>query len=85
MTLDVPSGLALEDGRIGEPAVDAEATVTLALPKAGLRSDDGRRVVGALYLADIAVPPRALERAGIEYSSPFTRGPVVALQTPPRS
>lgn len=85
LSLDVPSGLALEDGRSGEPAVDAAATVTLALPKAGLRSDDGRRVAGALYLADIAVPPPALARAGIQYSSPFTRGPVVALRRPPRS
>ncbi len=67
----------------GAPAVHAEPTVTLALPKAGLRSDDARRVVGALYLADIAVPPHALERAGIAYRSPFARGPVVTLAPSP--
>jgi len=36
LSLDVPSGLALEDGTIAEPAVWAEATLTLALPKAAL-------------------------------------------------
>lgn len=84
LSLDVPSGLALEDGRIGEPAVDAEATVTLALPQAGLRSDDGRRVVGVLYLADRG-PAAGAGARGHRVQLAVTRGPVVALQTPPRS
>ena len=71
LSLDVPSGLALEDGTVYEPAVRADATVTLALPKGGLRHDDARRVVGELYLADIGIPPEVYARLGIDYRSPY--------------
>jgi NAD(P)H-hydrate epimerase len=79
LALDVPSGLALEDGSVGEPAITAEATMTLALPKAALRDDRARRLVGRLLLADIAIPPAVLEGVGIRYRSPFSHGPVVRL------
>jgi NAD(P)H-hydrate epimerase len=42
LSLDVPSGLELERGLIGRPAIRAEATVTLALPKAALRLEAAR-------------------------------------------
>ena len=53
--------------------------MTLALPKAALRDDRARRLVGRLLLADIAIPPAVLEGVGIRYRSPFSRGPVVRL------
>jgi NAD(P)H-hydrate epimerase len=40
-----------------EPAIRATATMTLALPKAGLLTDQAAPNVGELYLADISVPP----------------------------
>ncbi|MEO8691116.1 MAG: NAD(P)H-hydrate epimerase [Solirubrobacteraceae bacterium] len=79
LSLDVPSGLALEDGAAGEPAITAEATLTLALPKAGLRADAASRLTGSIYLADIGIPAFVFERSGIRYRSPFSRGPVVRL------
>jgi len=79
LALDVPSGLALEAGTAGEPAIRAEATMTLALPKAALRAEGARPLVGRLYLADIAIPPAVLERVAIRYRSPFSRGPVVRI------
>jgi NAD(P)H-hydrate epimerase len=79
LSLDVPSGLELEHGRVGSPAVSAEATVTLALPKAALRSEAALPLVGEPYLADISIPATVYERLGIPYHSPFARGPIVRL------
>ena len=57
LALDAPSGLDTTSGTVFEPAIQAAATMTLALPKAGLLSDNVARQVGELYLADISVPP----------------------------
>ena len=57
LSLDVPSGVDATTGTVYDPAVRATATLTLALPKRGLRTDAAREHVGELYLADIGVPP----------------------------
>ena len=57
LALDVPSGLDSTTGEVHEPAVRAAATLTLALPKRGLRAEGAQGHVGELYLADIRVPP----------------------------
>ncbi len=80
LALDVPSGLELETARLHEPHVRATATLTLALPKAALRSDDAADVVGALYLADISVPPAVYKQLGLAYSSPFGRSPFLEIR-----
>jgi NAD(P)H-hydrate epimerase len=80
LSLDVPSGLDATTGRVGTPCIRAAATLTLALPKAGLGL--APEVVGEAYLADISVPPMAYLGLGIEYADPFTDGPVVALASP---
>jgi NAD(P)H-hydrate epimerase len=56
LSLDVPSGLDAASGDIHDPVVHATATLTLALPKIGLRPAEARAVVGELYLGDIGVP-----------------------------
>jgi NAD(P)H-hydrate epimerase len=56
LALDVPSGLSAETGEALAPAVRAAATLSLALPKEGLRAPGAERYVGELYLADIGVP-----------------------------
>jgi NAD(P)H-hydrate epimerase len=66
-------------GLIGKPAVHAEATLTLALPKAALRLEVARPLVGELYLADISIPATVYESLGVLYRSPFSRGPIVKL------
>ena len=65
LSLDVPSGVDTATGTVNEPSVEAAATLTLALPKEGLRGDDARRHVGELYLADIGVPPALYARPSI--------------------
>lgn len=77
LSLDVPTGLVLEDGTAAEPAVEAEATLTLALPKSALRAPGARILTGELYLADISIPPVVYQRLGIPYASPFGRGSIV--------
>lgn len=57
LSLDVPSGFDAATGAASDPAVRAAATLTLALPKEGLRAPGAERHVGELYLADIGVPP----------------------------
>jgi NAD(P)H-hydrate epimerase len=79
LALDVPSGLELERGTVGTPAVHAEATLTLALPQAALRLEAALPLVGDLYLADISIPAVVYESVGIPYRSPFSRGPILKL------
>ncbi|MGE5252267.1 MAG: NAD(P)H-hydrate epimerase [Bacteroidota bacterium] len=56
LSLDAPSGLDMTTGRPGIPCICAAATLTLALPKAGLLASRAKPFVGQLYLADIGVP-----------------------------
>lgn len=57
LALDVPSGLGADSGEVMDPALRTTATMTLALPKEGLRAPGAAAYVGELYLADIEVPP----------------------------
>ena len=54
VSLDTPSGLDVTTGTAPGPVVNADATLTLCLPKIGLRTAPQ---VGELYLGDISVPP----------------------------
>lgn len=76
VALDVPSGLDATTGAALGTAVTPTRTVTLALPKTGLRS-----VTGALHLADIGIPRTVYERLGIEYDRPFGDEDWVELHT----
>lgn len=79
-SLDVPSGVDASTGEAHDPAVRAVATMTLALPKTGLRQPDATPYVGELYLADISVPPRLYEDSlGIAVGSLFTTDDIVRL------
>jgi NAD(P)H-hydrate epimerase len=69
--LDTSTGLP------GDPCIRATATLTLALPKSGLRTPQALPLVGHLYLADIGVPPQL-------YAAPtlgLTVGPLFAQNT----
>jgi NAD(P)H-hydrate epimerase len=72
-----PSGLELERGIVGQAAVRAAATLTLALPKQAPRGELARPHVGRLYLADISIPAAVYDSLRIPYRSPFSGGPIV--------
>lgn len=67
VSLDFPSG----HGHAG--AVPAAATVTLALPKAGLRN------VRPLFLADLGLPPELWARLGLEVGPVFAASRIVEV------
>ncbi|GAB4576336.1 MAG: NAD(P)H-hydrate epimerase [Anaerolineae bacterium] len=84
LALDVPSGLDATAGPIHEPVIAAAATLTLALPKTGLRAPGAARFTGELYLADISVPPAlyASPALGLEEGPIFARSEIVRLSAP---
>jgi NAD(P)H-hydrate epimerase len=73
LALDVPSGLNATTGEAPGPVVRADRTLTLALPKTGLR-----RVPGDLYLGDIGIPPEVYRRLALDYTPPF--GPKTSVR-----
>ena len=82
LALDVPSGLDAAAGIIHEPAIRTEATMTLALPKEGLRAPGADRLIGDLYLADISVPLElyAEPSLGLEVGPIFARSDILLLR-----
>lgn len=79
LALDVPTGLLLDEGSVATPAVRAEATLTLALPKRGLRAPGAPALTGDIYLGDISIPSLIYDRLGIRSPSPFGEGPIVRV------
>ena len=82
LALDVPSGLDATTGAAYVPCIRAAATMTLALPKEGLRAAGAVQYVGELYLADISVPPAlyAAPSIGIEAGPLFAEDDVIRLR-----
>jgi NAD(P)H-hydrate epimerase len=82
LALDTPSGLDTATGAASDPAITATATMTLALPKKGLRSPGAEACVGELYLADISVPPSLYNRPplGLKVGPIFATGDIVRLK-----
>jgi NAD(P)H-hydrate epimerase len=80
LSLDAPSGVDTTAGTVFDPAIRATATMTLALPKEGLRASGVETHVGELYLADISVPPELYERfLGLEVGPIFAKSEIVRL------
>jgi len=65
ISLDLPSGLDATTGEEPGASVHPERTLTLALPKTGLR-----RLHGELYLADIGIPPAVYAAIGLSFVWP---------------
>ena len=81
LALDVPSGVDATTGAVGSPAIRAAATMTLALPKAGLHGATAARQVGELYLADIGVPPSLyLKLLAVSVGAIFARGEILRVR-----
>jgi NAD(P)H-hydrate epimerase len=81
LALDVPSGVDTTSGTVYAPAIAATATLTLALPKEGLRTPGVAHQTGELYLADISVPPQLYARPplSLPVGPLFARSDIVRL------
>ena len=79
VSLDTPSGLDVTTGIAPGVAVSADRTMTLCLPKIGLRSAPQ---VGRLFLADISVPRSVTkpygQAAGVD-PPPFRAGSILRV------
>lgn len=82
LSLDAPSGVDTTTGTVFDPAIKAMATMTLALPKEGLRAAGVEDQVGELYLADISVPPElyAEEALDFDVTHIFAKSDIVRLR-----
>jgi len=79
LALDIPTGLDPESGFPNDPCIRAKQTLTLALPKIGLRKPDAQPFVGRLFLADISVPREFYSNFGIDPRSLFSSDFIVPL------
>jgi ADP-dependent NAD(P)H-hydrate dehydratase / NAD(P)H-hydrate epimerase len=61
LSVDIPSGLSSDSGKVLGAAVHAHVTVTLASLKPGLLIEDGPDYVGALHVVDIGIPPFVID------------------------
>jgi len=66
VAVDIPSGIDGSTGRIMGDAVNADLTVSFALPKIGQVSFPGARHVGELVIADIGIPKQVMDEAAAE-------------------
>jgi len=80
LSLDIPSGLDATTGRVYNPCVRADATMTLALPKTGLLTGSAREVAGKIYLADISVPAELYRQMGLDVGTLFPHDSIIDLQ-----
>jgi NAD(P)H-hydrate epimerase len=60
VSIDLPTGLDADTGEKSSPAVEADYTVTLAMPKEGIDRENS----GEVWVADISIPPEAYEEFG---------------------
>jgi ADP-dependent NAD(P)H-hydrate dehydratase / NAD(P)H-hydrate epimerase len=72
MSIDIPSGLNSDNGRIMGAAIRADLTVTFGFPKLGQVIFPGAGLVGRLICVDIGIPDAA---AGMVESGHFTTEP----------
>lgn len=68
ISLDTPTGMSADDGSLPGDAVSASMTLSVALPKTGVRPGGH---VGRLYVGDIGIPPALYADMGL----PETRLP----------
>ena len=60
LSVDVPSGLEVDTGKVYGECVNANYTVTFGLPKIGLFMEPGYRYSGKIEVADISLPAKLL-------------------------
>lgn len=68
ISVDIPSGVNSDDGRIMGTAVNADITVTFALPKIGVLLYPGAARCGDIRIANISIQPSTIETMDIKTS-----------------
>ena len=76
VSLDSPTGVDAGTGETPGNYIQAQTTLTLALPKNGL----SEKTSGRLFLGDIGIPPRAYAAAGLDFPMPFGVEYIIGLK-----
>ncbi|WP_147533444.1 NAD(P)H-hydrate dehydratase [Bacillus marasmi] len=58
ISVDIPSGVSSDTGKVEGVAIKAEKTVTFVFPKLGFFLQDGPKYIGEWKAVDISVPPQ---------------------------
>lgn len=82
ISIDIPSGVNVDNGAISGVVVKANITVTFGLPKPGLLVYPGAEVCGELVIDSIGFPRMLLESAALKVN--WLKGPEVGELTPKR-
>jgi len=65
LSVDIPSGLDADSGQALGVCVDADSTVTFALPKLGLLTYPGASFAGQLIISEIGIPQQLYEEINV--------------------
>lgn len=68
VAVDIPSGVAADDGRIPGTCIQAAHTVTFALPKRAMVLHPAAATMGQLHVVNIGIPPQAIEAEALQVS-----------------
>ncbi len=66
LAIDIPSGVEGSTGKVAGPAVHAELTVTMGLPKIGLMVPPGWNYAGEVDIVDIGIPMKFIDEADLK-------------------
>ena len=65
VAVDLPTGLNADTGEVWGSVLNADYTVTLALPKRGLWQNDGLTAAGEVICADIGIPQAVVDAENV--------------------
>ncbi len=75
VSVDVPTGVDSDTGQAYDPHISPEYTVTLGLPKEGLREENS----GKIFLADIGIPIEATDEIDVDTRNLFLEKSILEL------
>lgn len=76
ISYDLPSGMNPDTGTCADPCIEADYTITLGLPKNGLKNEEA----GEIWLANLGIPNEVYEKElGIKIENYFKGGDVVRI------
>lgn len=61
VSIDVPSGLNSDDGKVMGISIEADETITLQLYKTGFLQDEARKYCGDIRVVNIGIPRKVIE------------------------
>ena len=74
ISLDIPSGLNPDTGKEQKPTIKADYTLTLALPKKGLKNSK------KVYLANIGIPNKLYKKLSLKVPNYFSKKDIIKVK-----